>query len=447
MRKPSPTILAPATLAPAMLHVVGLGLDGAAGLSPAVSCIVQSAQLLVGSDRHLAAFPDHPGQRLVLGDLGAALGQLQQFLHSPPSSQAPPGDKPEPRAVILTSGDPLFFGLGRLLLEQLPPEQLVFHPQLSSVQLAFSRLKRPWQEAALVSIHGRSFEALIPLLHQGRRDIAVLTDPLHSPAAIAQLILSLGLAVNYRCWVCENLGGAEERIQDYAPEALSDVSCKSLTVLVLTPEPLGPPGPLPLLGIADRQFASFGDRPGLMTKRPLRSLILGELALEPNQIIWDIGAGTGSVSIEIARLCPSSCIYAIEKTAAGQTLIRQNCDRFATANVTPVPGQAPAALADLPAPDRVFIGGSGGNLTALLDHCAGALRRGGRLVLAIATLETLAEAQQWCRQRNWQVDLTQVQLAKGAAIAQLTRWSPMNPVTLLSASPRPPRKTSAPPRA
>lgn len=424
------------------IHVVGLGLAGAASLSADVMAIVQATSLLMGSDRHLAAFPQHPARRWVLGDLGEALAQLEIFLQGDdPGSQAcgaiaaqSAAQSAAHSAVVLTSGDPLFFGLGRLLLAQLPPERLTFHPHLSAIQLAFSRLKRPWQDAALVSVHGRSFEQLIPLVQQGGRDIAILTDPHHSPAAIAQLILSLELPLRYRCWVCENLGGAAERVQAYSLEELAALSCASLSILVLIAEPLLPlPEPLPLVGIADCHFATFPDRPGLMTKQPVRSLILAELSLQPGQIIWDIGAGTGSVSIEIARLCPSSHIYAIEKTAAGIGLIGQNRDRFSTPNVVPISGSAPEALVNLPAPDRIFIGGSGSALPGVLEQCSEQLKPDGVIVLAIATLETLADAQRWFRQRNWQVDLMQVQLSRGAAIAHLTRWSPLNPVTLVSA--------------
>ena len=411
------------------IHVVGIGLDGAAGLSRATQTLVEQAQLLVGSDRHLTYFPNHAARQLGLGDISAAIAQLQTFAAA----------DPEAFAIVLTSGDPLFFGLGRLLLEQLPAEQLTFHPHLSSIQLAFNRLKLPWQDAAVLSIHGRDMQPLVKKLLGCHPKIAVLTDPVNSPAAIAQLILSLSLPITYQIAVCENLGGQQEKITPgLTPEALQDRSFASLSVVVLMPvaETVSP-GDLPLLGVADRHFATFPDRPGLMTKREVRSLILSELALQPNQIVWDIGAGTGSVSIEIARLCPSSQVYAIERTAAGAGLIEQNRDRFATANVHAVAGKAPDALAGLPKPDRVFIGGSGGRLAATLDHCAQEIKTGGRIVMAIATLETLAAAQQWFEKSpHWQTSLLQVQLAKGGAIASLTRWVPMNPVTLLMAVPQ-----------
>jgi precorrin-6Y C5,15-methyltransferase (decarboxylating) len=189
---------------------------------------------------------------------------------------------------------------------------------------------------------------------------------------------------------------------------------------------------LPLLGLPDQTFASFSDRPGLMTKREVRILILGELALHPRQIIWDIGAGTGSVSIEIARLCSTSQVYAIEKTAIGSALIEQNCQRIHVKNVVSIHGTAPEILNHLPAPNRIFIGGSGGNLTAILDNCEARLTSGGIVVLALATLEHLNTALGWLKLHRWDYHLLQVQLSRSVPVGQLTRFTPLNPVTILT---------------
>jgi len=427
------------------IHIVGIGLDGKAGLPTVTQVLVEQAQLLVGSDRHLAYFPGHSAQRCVLGDLGQAIAQLQAFLSGEPENQESQSQEPESTAIVLTSGDPLFFGLGRLLLDQLPLGRLTFHPHLSSVQLAFSRLKLSWQDAAVLSIHGRDMEPLVKKLLGCHPKIAVLTDPVNSPAAIARLILSLSLPVQYQCTVCENLGGQQERITPgLTAETLQTQSFASLSIVLLTPVFQTQESAakdldadrletLPLLGVDDRQFATFRDRPGLITKREIRALALAELSLQPRQVVWDIGAGTGSVSVEIARLCPESQVYAIERTAAGVALIQQNRLRFNTLNVYAAVGKAPGALTGLPMPDRVFIGGNGGQLQATLSLCARELAEDGRIVMAIATLETLAEAQAWFKQAGWQLRLLQVQLAKGGAIANLTRWTPMNPVTLLTA--------------
>ena len=409
------------------IHVIGIGLDGAEGLVDPVRQLVLDAKLLVGSDRHLNYFPDRPAPRFVLGDFTEAIAEIRRYLASGKDG-----------IVVLVSGDPLFFGLGRLLVAELPPEKLTFHPHLSSVQLAFNRIKVPWQDARVISAHGRSLDELIQALQQGVEKIAVLTDSKNNPNAIARLLLSLDLPSQYQFWVCENLGGEDERCRDVTCNVFTnDISFAPLNVVILLrqshPELQLDLASLPQLGIPDCLFLSFSDRPGLMTKREIRLLILGELALQPQQVIWDIGAGTGSVSIEIARLCPTNKVYAIEKTAAGSALIAQNCHRFGVENVVSVRGTAPEILQQLPRCDRVFIGGSGGNLTPILEACS-CLPAGGVMVIALATLEHLSTALDWFkRQDSWEYQLLQVQLSRSVPIAQLTRFAPLNPVTIVSA--------------
>jgi precorrin-6Y C5,15-methyltransferase (decarboxylating) len=458
------------------IHVVGIGLEGAAGLTETVRQMVEQATLLVGSARHLSYFPDHPADRLLLTDLTETIAQLRH--RATCCSPAPPLPVPPPLFVILTSGDPLFFGLGRLLLQEFPAEQLTFHPHVSSIQLAFSRVKLPWQDARLISAHGRSLEELTQALQQGAEKLAVLTDGTSTPAAIARLLQSLDLPMRYRLWVCENLGGKDERIvATEDPAALQEQSFAPLNVVVLQRLTISLTAldttTLPLFGIPDSLFLSFPDRPGLITKREVRVQILSELALQPGQIVWDIGAGTGSVAIEIARLCPTSTVYAIEKTAIGISLIQQNSQRFQLENIIPVYGTAPDALHPLPRPDRIFIGGSGGNLPVILDYCAAKLVVGDRIVLALATLEHLTMTLNWLQKAGGKVEgrraedgerrtesggrnfippppspipfpppplplhsyLLQVQLARSLPFANLTRFSPLNPVTLVVIEP------------
>ena len=411
------------------VHVVGIGLDGAAGLTDTGRQLVERATLLVGSDRHLNYFPNHPTPRLVLGDFTQAIREIRTQLATDDTNKC---------IVVLVSGDPLFFGLGRLLLEELPREQLTFHPHLSAVQLAFHRIKIPWQDARIISAHGRSLEELIQALQQGVEKIAVLTDRTNTPNVIARLLLGLDLSVSYELWVCENLGGIDEQIKCLPLDAVVNETFAPLNVVVLlrqsdAEQPLEVES-LPMLGLPDETMLSFSDRPGLMTKREVRILILGELALQPEQIIWDIGAGTGSVSIEIARLSGTSQVYAIEKTAIGTALIEQNCRRFQVKNVVSIHGSAPDILQQLPTPNRIFIGGSGGNLNLILDTCHARLLPNGVVVLALATVEHLNRTLDWLNSHRWQYRLLQVQLSRSVPVAKLTRFTPLNPVTIVTAT-------------
>ncbi len=413
------------------IQVIGVGLDGRGGLASNLQTLIDRAAVLVGSPRHLSYFPETTAATWPLGDLKDTLEHLHQWLRS-----GVPGI-----AVVLTSGDPLFFGLGRLLLEHLPAEALTFHPHPSAVQLAFSRLKLPWQGATLVSAHGRSTEELIAALRRGDQLIAVLTDPTHTPAALGQLLLTLALPYRYRLGVCENLGGDAETIHDLTPETVLGKSFASLNVVVLQRHhgEFSALENLPVMGLPDHAFATFGDRPGLITKRDIRIQILADLDPRPDQIVWDIGAGTGSVSVEINRLCPTAQVYAIEKTAAGHGLIEQNQRRLGNANLHAIYGAAPDALAALPDPDRIFIGGSGGHLTGILDCCAQRLRPQGRMVLALATLEHTAMVLTWAKQPEsseltWQIELRQIQVQQGVQVGPLTRWQPLTPITVIALS-------------
>ena len=442
-----------------IVQVVGIGLSGAMSLTPTVLKLVESATILIGGRRHLEAFDDllaSKGHQKIeawpLGDFTQVFDDLRSRLKSDPTT----------RAVILASGDPLFFGVGRLLLEFFPAHQLAFHPQLSSIQLAFSRLKLPWQAATLVSVHGRDEQQLIQAIKRGDQTIAVLTDGVLTPGAIAALIVSLDFPVRYRIWVCENLGAdegadgaaASERISDYWPEELSEqrpaqkFSPLNVVVLCRQEKTADLPEALPLIGLPDAAFKGFRDRPTLMTKREIRLLVLGALAPLDGQTIWDIGAGTGSVSVELSRLCPNARVYAIEKTAMGVALIRHNAEKLAIAPIQPIQGQAPAALANLPKPHRVFIGGSNGALIPILDFLtdkmthqsthkkADLIASPGRIVLALATLEHISELTTWISQpavaANWNAQLTQINISRSSPVGPLTRFAPLNPVTLVT---------------
>ena len=412
-----------------VIAVVGIGLDGVTGLTQAVRDIVEEADVLVGGKRHLGYFQEHSGKKLELNNLNSIMNAIAKY------------DAEALAVVILTSGDPLFFGLGRLLLERFNPSQLEFYPHLSSVQIAFNRLKIPWQDATLISVHGRSLGTSIELLKQGKAKIAILTDSQNNPSAIARLFLSLELPVNYSFYICENLGAETEKISHYSPLEIDKLSklerhnFANLNVLILIREIQTNDFDLtnlPTIGIPDSSFLSFADRPGLITKKEVRLAVLGELALQPQQTVWDIGAGTGSVSIEIARLCPTSQIYAVEKTGMGSTLIVKNSQRFQVDNILSINGKAPDILQDLPECDRIFIGGSGGDILNILHICNRKLKERGLIVLAFATIEYQLETIGWLNDNNWQYRLLHLQISRSTPISHLTRMTPLNPVTIIT---------------
>ena len=460
------------------IHVVGIGLSGLRSLLPAAITAIQSADLLVGAQRHLSAVEpittESQPETWALGDLSRVLDDVKAHLQHHPKTHV----------VVLATGDPLFFGIGRLLLSMFPAEQLSFHPQLSAVQLAFSRLKVPWQDATLVSVHGRGEALLSQALKRGDQKIAILTDNHLTPQSIYQLIESLDLPIYYQMWVCENLGGDHtERVSLYNPNDSATHHFATLNVVILlrhaaTPIEPSTTQPLPLIGLPDSVFKGYSDRPTLMTKREIRLMVLGAIAPINRQVIWDIGAGTGSVSIELSRLCPDAHIYAIEKSAMGVELVKENARRLAIAPIHVVKGQAPNVLSNLPKPNRVFIGGSSGQLinilnalhsllfatnSAQIEPNTEALERTqqlssiqptvqskstsqkldiqneydlARVVLALTTFEHIAEVTTWLNQphirQNWQPQYAQFNIARSLPVGSLTRLSPLNPVTTIT---------------
>ncbi len=410
-----------------MIKVVGIGLNGKESLTTKIQQIVEQANLLMGSDRHLSYFPDYLGNKMVLSNFFEDIKTLDEIKIYHKS------------IVILVSGDPLFFGLGRLLLEKFDIDELEFYPHVSSVQLGFSRVKIPWHDAKIISGHGRHLDELISSLQQGKEKIAVLTDSKNNPQVIAELFLSLKIPINYDIWVCENLGNIDEKVNYFTPQILANITNYQFSplniVILLRKNDINLSQKefetLPIFGIEDRYFLSFKDRPGLMTKKEVRTILLGELNLKSTQIIWDIGAGTGSVSIEIARLCPNSRIYAIEKTAMGINLINKNIQRFKVKNITSIQAQAPNDLQTLPDPNRIFIGGSGGNLIDILAICQEKLDKDGIIIIALATLENLGISLNLTKKNSWNYQLLNVNISRSLSIANLTRLAPLNPVFLV----------------
>src|SRR5215831_1698831 len=209
------------------IAVIGIGHDGPHGLSPAALAHIAQAQVLAGGKRHLAFFPDWQGERLVIGaDLQSVAERLKVTYR-------------QHKTVVLASGDPLFYGIGRLLLEAFPKDDLLFLPHVSSVQLAFAGIKESWHDACVVSLHGRPIQALLPALQQRAAKIAVLTDTHNDPAAIAQFLRAHGLA-DYTLWVCEELGGLGERITCWTPENIQQQTFSPLNVTVLVRHVLPP---------------------------------------------------------------------------------------------------------------------------------------------------------------------------------------------------------------
>lgn len=404
---------------------MGCDAAGLAGLPPAQRQLLAMAQLLAAPQRLLPQLErSYPQVEHVATDRpDLLLDRLQQAIGA------------GRRAVVLASGDPLWFGIGRLLLQAFGPETLRFHPAPSSLQLAFARIGRPWQDASWISLHGRDPDPLAAELQRRPRALAVLTDPGRGGAAeVRALLRASGLEAAYALWLCERLGHPHERVLRLLPSDPLPADLDPLHLVLLIAEPAAPPADpaaLPLFGLDDGLFLQHPDRPGLMTKREVRIQLLADLQLPERGVLWDIGAGVGSVGLEALRLRPCLALWALEARGGSAALIRANAERLGVRPAGVVEGRAPGALAALPAPDRVLIGGGGRERAAVLAAVLQRLRPGGVVVIPLATLEALAELRPLLEQGGLQVEVRQHQAWRGAPLADGTRLAPLNPVLVL----------------
>lgn len=404
--------------------MVGCDASGLAGLPPAQRALVAGARLLVAPAR-------------LLEQLGQACGQVERL-----SSERPERLLPRLRqaladgesAVVLASGDPLWFGIGRLLVQELGAAALRFHPAPSSLQLAFARIGRPWQDARWISLHGRDPEPLAAALQQRPPALAVLTDPGRGGAdAVRRILRASGLEGTYGLWLCERLGHGAERVQRLAPEAALPADLDPLHLVLLIAESPPPPEPaaLPLFGLEDGLFLQHDDRPGLMTKREVRIQLLADLELPLDGVLWDIGAGVGSIGLEALRLRPALQGWFVEQRGGGAALITANAERLGVVPAGVVEGRAPQALEALPDPDRVLLGGGGRERAAVLGAVLERLRPGGVVVIPLATVEALAELRPLLERAGCAVAVGQHQAWRGAPLADGTRLAPLNPVLVV----------------
>jgi precorrin-6Y C5,15-methyltransferase (decarboxylating) len=348
------------------LPILVVGVAGAGvGASPPAG---MDADLVVGGRRHLHGLP---GRHLVVGgDLAPVLDGIA----------AEPG-----RVCVLASGDPGFFGIVRALADRFGPEALDVRPAVSSVSLAFARLGLPWDDAVVVSAHGRPVRAAAGRAAAAPK-AAVLTSPDSPPEALGKELLVLG-ARHPRAVVCSRLGTAAEQVAEVDLPRLAAGTWDPLSVVVLLSGDPVAAGPVAAWGLADHAFAH---RDGMITKAEVRAVALGKLALPASGVLWDVGAGSGSVAVECARLCPGLRVVAVDRDPGQAERVRSNAVDHGV-RVETVEGDAPAALAGLPDPDRAFVGGGG---LDVLDAVLARLVPGGTVVAAFAALDRASAAAQ-----------------------------------------------------
>ncbi len=424
----------------AKIHIIGVGSDGLSGLTSRARDLLLSADILYGSDHALALVADAPGRKERLGaDLQEAVKTLE-------------GQLGRQRVALVASGDPLFYGVARYLCDRLGKDHFEVLPHVSSMQLAFARIKESWEEAFLTNLATHSLDNVLDRIRVAEV-VGLFTSERDDPPAIARQLLARGLDY-FRAYVCENLGGRDERVTQGELSDIAEMEFDPLNVMILKRKPGRPdlrrsPARFRRFGNPDDVFAQSRPKSGLITQAEVRAIALAQLDVQSGSVVWDIGAGSGAVAVECAQLVGSpgvdgsggGMVYAIEQDAADYHLILANAEAFGVRNLKAVLGTAPGVFAGLPPPDSIFVGGTGHEVSRLIEAAFRALRPGGRLVVNLATLEALNMVYALLKQLAGPVQVLLVNLARGIEQLETLRFEAINPTFLLCVTKSGPNET------
>jgi precorrin-6Y C5,15-methyltransferase (decarboxylating) len=389
------------------LAVVGIGEDGIDGLSPAARRLVAQAAFVVGGRRHLALAGPLVAETLVWpSPIESALDVIEAH---------------RGRSVcVLATGDPFFFGVGAMLMRRFAADEMICAPSPSAFALAAARLGWIEQDCAMLSLHGRPLEAIVPHLEPGARILALSWDDA-TPAKLAALLTARGMGRS-RLTVCEAMGGPRERIRATEAQSFALDNVAALNTIALETVVESGARVLPrAAGLPDDWF----EHDGQITKREIRAITLAELAPRRGELLWDVGSGSGSVAIEWMLADPANSAVAVEARHDRAARIARNALTLGVPALSVVTGEAPQVLADLPAPDAIFIGG-GASAPDTIERAYGALAPGGRLVVNAVTLETQSACVEWRARHGG--ELAQIAVAHADRIGRFSGWRAAMPV-------------------
>jgi precorrin-6Y C5,15-methyltransferase (decarboxylating) len=331
--------------------------------------------------------------------------------------------------VVLASGDPLFFGIGARLVTALGGENIVIYPNISSVAAAFARIKEPWGNARVVSLHGRNNESVLFSALEKENVVAVLTDRKNSPARLSQLLIEKEF-VNFKICVLESLGTTEERFNWYRLDRAAEMEFAEPNLVVLKRSSKDPIRIKALhLGMPE---SYYHHQQGLITKSEIRAITLSKLRLLKDHVLWDLGAGSGSISIEASLLVPLGKVIAIEKKPERVQQIEINKSRFGTQNLEIVQAVLPEGLEGLSRPDRIFIGGGGRDLEDIINAAAAYLKPDGLIVVNTVLMQNLHTAAEALRALDFKTSEIQVQVSRSREMPWGDRFEAQNPVWIIT---------------
>ena len=415
-------------------HVIGILESGIASLQAQVIQIIKDADLIVGSPRQTDLVAELVSDDCEVFSTVGNLGKTPEKVRNGLSAQK--------KVVILATGDPLCHGVGGYLLGKLGSDKVVIWPNLSALQLAAARTGTKWESLSIQSIHSGTIaewnESATPEhgmypLRQALEEAGpwgIFTAKGNGPDKIARMLIIEGLESEFVFDICCHLGAKEEQvILNQTANFIQDQSYPDPNFVIL--KGTKAPQKKQLFGREEEEFALRKPDKGLITKKEVRATALGLMNLKSNSLVWDIGAGSGSVGIEAATLCSEGHVWAIEKNEKDFANVIANRKSFKLFNYSAFLGKAPETLESWLAPNAVFIGGSGGNLAEIIRHSFGALQTKGRLVAAFVTIENMHQAQTEIAKLTSNWGLVQLQVSRSKPILNMTRFEASQPVWLL----------------
>ena len=417
-------------------RIVGVLDNGVDGLTPRALAHIEEADLVIGGSRVLDLFAGRFSPHAERRDLAGKLDHVPEWIRAAQAEDR--------RVVVLATGDPLCHGIAGFLQARLCIEACEVLPNVTTLQLACARLGLPWQDMKILSVHSRDAgewrpgagpeHGLYEILRAVQRHdrIALFTSPDNTPERIARMLVGEGLDAQFRMAVAERLLQQDENVvadcsvADAAGRRFADPNVMLLWRNEPRPRTVS-------FGLADDGYKQRHPDKGLITKREVRAVSLARLQLCADSIVWDIGAGSGAVGLEAARLCPEGHVYAIEKNAEDAAIALDNRRNLRAHNYTLVHGKAPQGLDAWPDPDAVFIGGSGGELQELIRICLQRMNPNGWLVMNFVTLENQAQALRALQDCKATWDVTQLQASRSQPILHMHRLAAENPVWIFAA--------------
>ncbi len=397
------------------VNIIGIGL-GPYDLTKNQIDLIMSAEILVGGERHLSYFKK---SNALKKHIKKNIREIILFIKENAGKK---------NIAVLASGDPLFYGIGSIVIKAVGRDLVKIYPNITSFGAAFAKIKESWHDARLISLHGRFDEGALGFALKTEKKIGILTDPVRSPSWLASFMIKNNME-NFSFFVLEKMGAENERVFHTTPREAVKIKFKDPNVVILLKDKENK-GPCLFPGM-DEDF--YDHEKGLITKPEVRAITISKLELKENHILWDLGAGSGSVAIESSLFIKKGKIFAVEKKSARIKQIKSNREKFQIWNLEVIKANLPEGLEKLPPPDRIFIGGGGQKLCNIIEKSAEFLKKDGIIVINTVLLQNMERPFDLLKKLGFNTDMIQVQINSASPMPWGERFKAQNPVWIIKA--------------